>query len=300
VRIQYSPDTSVYDVAEFNVAPHYLNITRPHESRIYRPCAPSQVRWYSSIPVEEGDVILVEWRTNFTDWETLGTSENDGVLEWTSPPCEEPWYHEIRAEYLNDPTVCDTVSFRVGPYEAPDADYAVFVDFSGSAMILEGVYPSIFPPSNFPVTAYLGVGDLNQLIGSWGLTSISFAIEMTEGMSAQTTYTNLLPGDLAIGSWETGITLTATECAQPEYGILYFARISLFYTGTSGDIWIVDHPDYARWVLDCDDPPEVHSYCIYSHGGVGRTGPGGEPWCDPYIPMPVKETSWGAIKAMYR
>jgi hypothetical protein len=58
---------------------------------------------------------------------------------------------------------------------------------------------------------------------------------------------------------------------------------------------ILDHPDYPRWVIDCQDPGQVFYYCVRSHGGVWKDAVVGD--CPT---VAVEDVSWGSIKSMYR
>jgi hypothetical protein len=71
--------------------------------------------------------------------------------------------------------------------------------------------------------------------------------------------------------------------------------LHMVYLGGAGDIMLVDHPDYPRWVVDCQTPGQVHYYCVLSHGGVAKSPIPGD--CGV---TPVHDKSWGAIKSMYR
>ena len=131
-----------------------------------------------------------------------------------------------------------------------------------------------------------------------GLTSASFYVTdptvACPGVFAPPSFTNILPGDLAIGNIFSGITLSSTGCeAGPSVCVGY---LTLFYLGGECAIQIMDHPDYPRWVTDCNDPAQVDYYCVLSHGSVGGAVP---PDGDCEI-NPVEDTTWGGIKALYR
>ena len=141
--------------------------------------------------------------------------------------------------------------------------------------------------------AYICFGDLDM-----GLTSASFMLPdpgvACPGVFAPPSFTNVLPGDLAIGNIFTGITLSSTGCeAPPDVCVGY---LTLFYLGGACSIEILDHPQYPRWVTDCNDPAQVDYYCVLSHGDVGgAVVPDGD--CEV---NPVEDSSWGGIKALYR
>ncbi len=150
------------------------------------------------------------------------------------------------------------------------------------------------PPIYTAVDAYLML-DLTYS-GEPGFTAVSFRLDVTPGVSSPPVFTNLLPGDVAIGDWETGITLASTECITSFPAQI--AVLSLYYLGTPGDVAIYDHPEYPRWVVDCQDPGMDFYYCVYSFGGVGKdpdVGPFGD--CGG---SPVEDISWTAIKSLYR
>ena len=141
--------------------------------------------------------------------------------------------------------------------------------------------------------AFVCFGDLDM-----GLTSASFALTdplvACPGSFAPPSFTNLLPGDLAIGNVYTGITLSSTGCeVGPDVCV---GKLTLFYLGGACCIEILDHPDYPRWVTDCNDPAQVDYYCVLSHGSIGGADcPEGD--C---VINPVEDATWGGIKALYR
>ena len=151
-----------------------------------------------------------------------------------------------------------------------------------------------YTPAPFETfNAYICFGDLDM-----GLTSASFAIAdpgvACPGVFAPPSFTNTLPGDLAIGNIFTGITLSSTGCEPPPDVCVGY--LTLFYIGGDCCIEILDHPDYPRWVTDCNDPAQVDFYCVLSHGTVGAgVCPEGD--CEV---NPVEDSSWAGIKALYR
>ena len=161
-------------------------------------------------------------------------------------------------------------------------DVRFFIDF------LPDTYThSVMPAAYTSVPAYVMA---DQIVG---FTTVSFALSVTPGMSSPPAFTSLLPGGLAIGAWDTGITLASTDCMTVEP--VQIGRLDLFYLGTPGDVMIVDHPDYPRWVVDCQEPGVVDYYCVLSHGGVGKDALAGD--CGA---SPVEDGSWSSIKALYR
>jgi len=91
------------------------------------------------------------------------------------------------------------------------------------------------PPIYTSVDAYLML-DLTYS-GEPGFASVSFRLDVTPGMSSPPAFTNLLPGDLAIGNWETGITVASTECITTFPAQV--AVLTLFYLGVPGDVSVL-------------------------------------------------------------
>ena len=148
---------------------------------------------------------------------------------------------------------------------------------------------SVMPPPYTSVLAYVCFGDLDM-----GMAGVSFMINDTvadcPGVIGLANFTNILPGDLAIGNYLTGITLASTECMTDTD--VCVAYIELFYLGGGCCVVLLDHPDYPQWLLDCNDPAQIDFYQLIAHGSIG----GAE--C-PDI-TPVEDATWGSIKAMYK
>jgi hypothetical protein len=143
------------------------------------------------------------------------------------------------------------------------------------------------------VNAYICFTDLGM-----GLTSASFRVTdvMTAcpGSFAPPSFVNLLPGDLAIGNVFTGITVASTGCEAPP--TVCVGYVSLFYLGVPCCLELLDHPEYPRWVTDCNDPAQVDYYCVLAHGSIaGAPCPDGD--CEQ---NPVEDATWGGIKSLYR
>jgi len=183
------------------------------------------------------------------------------------------------------------VAFVLPATAGMNPDCKVCIDFSGTANSWDDVQSRIDPEPYTAFEAYL------CLFQTTGVAAICFRASVTPGMSSPPVFTNLLPGDLAIGTWEDGITMASTECVTTQF--LYFARFDLFYQGTPGDIMILDHPEWPRWIVDCHQPyGEVDYYCVWMHGGVGKDAIEGDEECFPVVP--VEDATWGSIKALYR
>jgi hypothetical protein len=170
-------------------------------------------------------------------------------------------------------------------------DCQVCIDFSGTATSWSNVQSRIDPDVYEVFDAYFCIYGINAFSG------ISFTGYVTPEMSGFALFTNLLPGGLSIGLWDVGITMASFECHTERF--LYVAKLTLIYTGTPGDVMILDHPDYPRWVVDCTEPfSELDFYCVWMHGGVGKDAVEGDEECFPVVP--VEDATWGSVKALYR
>jgi len=162
----------------------------------------------------------------------------------------------------------------------------MYIDFAPPDYV-HAVDPAIYTS----VPAYVMADCLGE-----GFTTVSFMLAVTPGMTSPPAFTSLLPGGLAIGAWDTGITLASTECMTVEP--VQIGKLDLFYLGTPGCVELLDHPDYPRWVVDCQEPGVVNYYCLLAHGSVGGFEcPEGE---DCPCGSPVQDSSWSNIKALYR
>jgi hypothetical protein len=172
-------------------------------------------------------------------------------------------------------------------FAAGNPNVTAYIDFDPPNQV-HAYMPAPYETFN----AYICFGGIDM-----GLTSASFMVTNVTtacpGVFAPPSFTNILPGDLAIGNIFTGITIASTGCeAGPDVCVGY---LTLFYIGGSCCIEILDHPDYPRWITDCNDPAQVDYYCLLSNGSVGGAEcPEGD--CG----SPVEDTTWGGIKALYR
>ena len=172
--------------------------------------------------------------------------------------------------------------------ENPDCQ--VCIDFSGTASSWADVQSRVDPVLYEPFDAYICVYGINAFVG------ICFTAYVAPGVSLATGFTNLLPGGGTIGSWDTGVVIVSSECHTERF--LCVAKLSLVYNDTPGDIMIFDHPEYARWVMDCPAPGDVDFYCVWMHGGVCKDALEGDEECFPVVP--VEDATWGSVKALYR
>lgn len=179
----------------------------------------------------------------------------------------------------------------------------VFIDFDEDGIPDPEIVSAITPAPYTTFSAYVGLG-CNDMPGR-EFTTISFMLSnpMVEcpGVFAPPSFVNLLPGDLAIGTWDTGISLASTECMQAP--VVFLCRLDLFYLGGECCIRILDHPQFPRWVVDCQEPGQVWYYCVENHGSVGGAycPPGEDCWWPTNCGVTaVENVSWGAVKSLYR
>jgi hypothetical protein len=156
---------------------------------------------------------------------------------------------------------------------------------------------AIAPAPYTTVDAYLALACVEG-----GMTTISFMMNDVlggyPGVMGTQQFVNLMPGNLAIGDAFTapGITIASTECMMMDPVIVGYG--SYFYIGGDCVIEILDHVDYPRWVVDCQEPGVVDYYCLAGAGAVGAAvAPPGEV-CP--CGTPVEDATWGGIKALYR
>jgi hypothetical protein len=129
------------------------------------------------------------------------------------------------------------------------------------------------------------------------LSAITFKLHCDEGTAFLTEFELLPPFDLALGWPISGVTIVTHACA--EGAVVYFARLEVFYLGQPGQILITEHPSYPRRVASCPGyDPEIDSYCVIGHLGLGEPAAPGEQGCTPESPE-VESSSWGSIKALY-
>ncbi len=160
------------------------------------------------------------------------------------------------------------------------------------------VVNEVLAPTSLVVQrAYLGLTDL-----STGFTVISFRLSNSltscPGVVATQSFVNLMPGNLMIGDPFTGngATIASTSCLNAPFQIVGYA--TYFYLGGACQINILDHVQYPRWVVDCQDPGKVNYYCVWLNAGLGTTAAAGDTECG--ANTPVEDKTWTSIKALYR
>ncbi len=120
------------------------------------------------------------------------------------------------------------------------------------------------------------------------------------GRAASAGYARVLPGGLTLGGWEVGgATLTSTTpVASAVEGPLYIGATANAYAfGTvAGEIKILDHDDYPRWVVGSDDV--IDNYCMWQNAAILMDPVAVEEEC--FGDTAVELQTWGGIKALYR
>lgn len=187
--------------------------------------------------------------------------------------------------------ICSTVLLLLVSFATASAvanpNVFVYVDFDPPNMVHR-----VDPEPYDVVEAYLMIDCVPD-----GFLAICFAVDVTPESSFSTSFGNLMPNPGAIaGDYESGIVIGSLSCVHECPIPFTVARI--VYTGTPGDVVVTDHPEWPRWVVDCNDPLGSDPYCLLSNGGIGKDPiPTGE-MCG--CPTPVEDESWGTIKAMFR
>jgi hypothetical protein len=185
------------------------------------------------------------------------------------------------------------VAFAVPAFAGGNPDVYAYISFDPAGD--EGMTAAA-PTPYTTVNAYVCLGGIVE-----GMTTVSFGVNnvtaQCPGVMATQAFTNLLPGNLAIGDpFVGGVTVASTECM---YGpVVVIGSVDCFYLGGACCIEILDHADYPRWVVDCADPGLVDLYCLKYHGVVAE----GECITETEWPCasPVEDATWGGIKAMYQ
>jgi len=185
----------------------------------------------------------------------------------------------------SDPYELDPCVYDEGPPLLTDTaiedSRAIFIDFAGDAEYYDDTVNRIDPMMYDVIEAYVG-------LTHGGFTAVSFALKVVPpaGAVLLLSFESLLPGGFYDGSWETGVTVSSSEC-MGHAELWYVGKLTMLYLTGAADIEIRDHPGCPRCVVDCDS--ELKYYVVANHGGV---------WKDP-VSTPVEAMSWGAIKAMY-
>ena len=191
--------------------------------------------------------------------------------------------------------VCLVLVFAVTAFGGDNPQVYAYISFDAAGDPAQG---SVTPAGYTTVLAYVTFGCVEG-----GLTAVSFGLNDVvggcPGVMATQAFVNLLPGGLAIGDpFVGGVTLASTECMMMDPVVVGYG--SYYYLGGACCIEILDHIDYPRWVVDCQEPGQVDLYCLEGHGVVD--GGACVTPLDAPCPCgsPVEDATWGGIKALYR
>ncbi len=190
--------------------------------------------------------------------------------------------------------MCLVLVFAVTAFAGNSPQVYAYISFDPAGDELQN---AVMPAAYTTVEAYvcLGCVEGGMTVMSFGLNNVLVDCPDVIGTQA---FVNLLPGGLGIGDAfdGVGITIASTECMMMDPVIVGYG--SYFYLGGECCIQIVDHAQYPRWVVDCQDPGVEDYYCLAGHGSVGGAQcPDGEV-CP--CGSPVEDATWGGIKALYR
>ncbi len=128
---------------------------------------------------------------------------------------------------------------------------------------------TISPDVNDEVDAYVMVDCINPGNLPGGLRTISFRLAVDADVSARPWFESLLPGEMRVGNWRDGITMASAPCTGESpvaIGVLH-----LRYLGKPGVVRILDHPQFPRWIVNCESG--TTRYCVASDGGIGMSAP---------------------------
>jgi hypothetical protein len=205
-------------------------------------------------------------------------------VKQSTQPSSGNWAKFYSKDYATTPSYQPDLVLN---YTPPQQDNGrIYIDFDPSFSIENIAMPDIY----VPIDAYVAVDQMTN-----GMTICCFGLSVTPGMSDPPVFENLLPGGITEGSWDTGVTLTSTDCVgmggEPvNVGVLHFV-----YQGIPGDILITGNADDMICAGDCQIPSALWGLCVFSHGGVGKPALPGD--CGA---TPVQPTTWGAIKTMFK
>ncbi len=121
--------------------------------------------------------------------------------------------------------------------------------------------------------AYVVLTGANPANLPGGLRTITLRLAVSEGTSSTPRFESLLPSKLVIGGWRDGLMMASAPCEADDAIVL--GVLHLFYLGKPGVVEVRDHPDYPRWIVDCEDVD--HRYVVGSIGGIHRDPPPVEP-----------------------
>jgi hypothetical protein len=152
----------------------------------------------------------------------------------------------------------------------PNVRGYISLDQTGAGEQIFSYYPA--PHETF--RAYVCFTEIEGGV-TWVTFRLTDVMSDYPGVFASPSFTNLMPGNLSFGSWDEGIILGSSECLMEE--TICVGYLELLYLGGEGCIALLDHPEWPRWVVDCQDPGQVDFHETRGHGRIGGACC---PWAD--------------------
>jgi hypothetical protein len=190
------------------------------------------------------------------------------------------------------------LAFAAAAYAGMNPDIRIYLDVDPPNVVNE-----IHPDASATFNVYVCLDCFGEGSGTRG-TAFLLQRTFTGFKLSQTS----LMGGLDFGDAEVdpGWTIAAgADCVYPDptSGAACIAVVQYLYLGGPGTLTLLPHglvqPGTGREALDCDFNSDY--YCIYGNLGVSMPPEPGEPDCDcPEPGNPVEDSTWGAIKSLYR
>jgi len=152
---------------------------------------------------------------------------------------------------------------------------------------------SIYPGPYVTVFAYV-VADIGYITGE-DVYSVSFDVEVPDVMPPVSDFVPADPTYTVLGIVGDGITVVVEDCLTQFPATLGY--VPIFYLGTPGQVQVLPHPYLGHVFTTCGDPGSEYEYCYVQGGGIGMYAPEPLILCDH---TPVRDVTWGAIKALSR
>jgi hypothetical protein len=206
------------------------------------------------------------------------------VVKEQNQPTSGKWAAFYSKDYPTNASYRPYLSLSYTP-PSDDDGYIGHIDFDPSLTIDNLAEPSFQDPLDALIT-------FEQLTD--GMTSCAFAANVPPETGSDVVFEPLVPGATTEGDWDTGVVMSF-PCTGSAGDVVTVGVLHMVYQGVPGDIMLLSHPDYPEMVIDCQNPGQVQTFCVMSHGGVNKTPLAGD--CGI---TPVLDKTWGAIKALYR
>lgn len=206
------------------------------------------------------------------------------VVKEKNQPTNGNWAKFYSKDYTSNKSYQPYLSVDYTP-PSDDDGYIGHIDFDPSFSIDNLIMPGLQDPFDAFVTFEEQTG---------GMTTCAFSVGVPPETASDVVFEPLIPGATTEGEWDTGVVVSF-PCAGSPGEFVTVGVLHMVYQGVPGDIMLLSHPDYPEMVIDCQDPGQVQTFCVMSHGGVNKTPLPGD------CPVtPVFDRTWGGIKALYR